>query len=44
MELSKVEVALVEKAAEGASESSILALNELELALVGGGCGETILR
>ena len=43
MELSKVEVAIVEMAAEGASETSIVALNDLELALVGGGSGETIL-
>jgi hypothetical protein len=44
MELSKVEFALVEKAADGATGSSMLVLNELELALVGGGSGETILH
>ena len=44
MELSKVEIALVEEAAESANESSIVSLNDLELALVGGGSGETILR
>ena len=43
MKLSKVEVALVEEVVEGANESSIVSLNDLELALVGGGSGETIL-
>ena len=43
MELSKVEVTAVEIAAKEASEASVQQLTELQLVLVGGGSGETIL-
>ena len=43
MELTKVEVASVEVAAKEAGEAAIKELNELQLLLVGGGCGETML-
>jgi hypothetical protein len=43
MELSKVEVSAVENAAKEATETSIRELTELQLILVGGGSGETIL-
>ena len=42
MELNKLEVAAVEAAALHAQQS-MLELNELELAMVGGGVGEVIL-
>jgi hypothetical protein len=44
MELSKAEVILVEEVTNEANESSMFALNEIQLALVGGGSGETILH
>ena len=43
MELNKMEISVVENAAATAMESHCLELNELQLALVGGGIGETVL-
>jgi len=43
MELSKSEVATVEAAAALAAKAQLEELNDLQLALVGGGIGETIL-
>ena len=43
MELAKQEVALVEQVAAGAREAKLEELQELQLALVGGGIGNTIL-
>jgi len=43
MELSKVEVAFVEKAVAEVAEEQVRELNDLQLLLVGGGIGETIL-
>lgn len=43
MELNKLEVSVVERAAVKAMESQFCELNELQLALVGGGIGETVL-
>ncbi len=41
MEFTKTEIAVVEDAVVEATESSVRELNELQLMLVGGGCGET---
>ena len=41
MELTKVEIAEVEKVADK-SQLEISALNDLQLALIGGGCGEVV--
>ena len=43
MELNKIEVSIVEDVAVKATESHLCELNELQLALVGGGIGETVL-
>ena len=43
MENTKIEVAVVEAAICEAMEAQLRDLNELQLALVGGGCGDTIL-
>jgi hypothetical protein len=43
MKVSQMEVAVVEAAVSEAGEARIAELNELQLALVGGGFGETIL-
>ena len=43
MELNKAEVEVVEIASKEAAEKSFRQLTELQLALVGGGSGETIL-
>ena len=43
MEVSKVEFSLVEAAHKVVEKSEIQTLTELQLALVGGGSGETIL-
>jgi hypothetical protein len=42
MEHGKVEINVVEKAAELANEVKLSELNDLQLALVGGGCGEVV--
>ena len=41
MEFSKDEIAVVEIAVTEANESDVRELNELQLMLIGGGCGET---
>ena len=41
MEFTKIEIAVVEDAVIEAAEPSVRELNELQLMLVGGGCGET---
>jgi hypothetical protein len=43
MDRSQQEIAAVEKVAKEASESFIRELDELQLALIGGGCGDPIL-
>ena len=43
MELNKVEVSVVEDVAVKAMESQVRELNDLQLATVGGGIGETVL-
>lgn len=43
MELNKVEVAILEDTVTRAIERQISELNELQLAFVGGGIGETVL-
>ena len=43
MELTKVEITVVEQLAEMAHEAKLLELSELQLVLVGGGIGETVL-
>jgi hypothetical protein len=43
MELTKIEVASVEVAVNEAAENAVRELNDLQMLLVGGGCGETIL-
>jgi hypothetical protein len=43
MEFSVKETELIKNAAANAEEEQVLQLNELQLALIGGGCGETIL-
>jgi len=40
MELTKIEVAVVEDAVAAASDAQLHELSDLQLALVGGGCGE----
>ena len=40
MEFAKVELSAVEKVAE--QQSQVTELNELQLALIGGGCGEVV--
>jgi hypothetical protein len=42
MEFTKAEIAVVEDAAVEATESNMHELNDLQLMLVGGGCGETV--
>jgi hypothetical protein len=42
MEFTKAEIAVVEDAAVEATESNVRELNNLQLMLVGGGCGETV--
>ena len=43
MDLNKVEISVVEDVAALALESQLRELNELQLATVGGGIGETVL-
>ena len=43
MDRSQQEIAAVEKAANEASENLIRELDELQLAIIGGGCGDPIL-
>ena len=43
MELSKVESAQVELVATKAVDTAVLELSEMQLALIGGGIGETVL-
>lgn len=43
MELNKEEISVVERTAEAATRRDICELEELQLALVGGGIGETVL-
>ena len=43
MELNKTEISVVENAAVNAVECQFRELDELQLALVGGGIGETVL-
>ena len=43
MELAKVEIAVVEQVADQAHERKVVELSELQLVLVGGGIGETVL-
>jgi hypothetical protein len=42
MEFTKAEIAVVEVAVVEATESNVRELNDLQLMLVGGGCGETV--
>jgi hypothetical protein len=43
MEISKIELSAVKSVPQVAQEVEVRTLDELQLALVGGGCGETIL-
>lgn len=43
MELNKAEISVVEDAAVMAAGCQLRELNELQLALIGGGIGETVL-
>lgn len=43
MELNKTEISVVEDAAAMSAECQLWELNELQLALIGGGIGETVL-
>lgn len=42
MEFTKVEVSILEMTEVAAAEQSILTLDHMHLAMVGGGCGEVI--
>ena len=42
MEHAKVEISVVEKAVELAQEAQLRELQELQLACIGGGCGEVV--
>ena len=42
MEITKAEIAVVEDAVTEATEAQVRELNEIQLMLVGGGCGETV--
>lgn len=42
MEFTKVEVSILERMEATAAEQSILTLDQMHLAMVGGGCGEVI--
>ena len=43
MDINKVEISVVEKILSDVNESQVRELSELQLALIGGGIGETVL-